>query len=146
MEFKRFLVNKLMLFFMLSTLITIAVSLIGSVFDGGARFGYDVLLEPVQYAALCMLPTFVTWSKYELSTRHLLIRKALMLLLIEAEVLFLAFRSPVIDTDNRVVVLTLAGTVLVIFALAQLFNWIKDSAEARRLNADLLQFQQIHEE
>ena len=39
MEFKRFLIHKLGLFFMLSTLITLAVSLLGTAFDSGARFG-----------------------------------------------------------------------------------------------------------
>ena len=43
MEFKRFLVNKLILFFMLSTLIAAAVSLVGSAFDSGARLGYGAL-------------------------------------------------------------------------------------------------------
>ena len=60
MELKRFLVNKLILFFMLSTLISVAVALIGSAFDSQARIGYDGLLAPVKYAGLCLLPTLVT--------------------------------------------------------------------------------------
>ena len=71
MEFKKFLIEKMTLFFMLSTLITAAVSLIGSAYDTEALFGYDALLAPLRYAALCILPTFVTWSKHELSLREL---------------------------------------------------------------------------
>ena len=70
MEFKRFLINKLILFFMLSTLITIAVSLIGSAFDSSALLGYDSLLTPIKYAGLCILPTLVTWSRRELSAKQ----------------------------------------------------------------------------
>jgi hypothetical protein len=145
MEFKRFLVNKLTLFFTLSTLITVAVSLIGSAFDGDARFGYDSLLAPIEYAALCMLPTLLTWSRHELSPRELLLRKALILVLLEGEMLFIAFTSTAIDTGRVQVVLTLAGSVLVIFVLTNLFLWLKDSAEAKKMNLDLAKYQKLHE-
>ena len=144
MEFKRFLINKLILFFMLSTLITVAVSLIGSAFDPDSRFGYDALLVPVVYAALCMLPTLVTYSKRELAPKQMLIRKAIMLVLIEAVVLLIAFKSSVIDTHRIQVVLVITGSVLVIFVLANLFLWLKDSAEAKKLNLDLEKFQKLH--
>ena len=145
MEFKRFLVEKLTLFFMLSTLITLAVALIGSAYDSGGRIGYADLLSPIRYAALCMLPTLVTWSPRELSVKELLCRKALMLVLLEAVVLLAACSSPAIDTGNARVVLTLAGSVLVIFLLANLFLWVKDSAEAKKMTLDLARFQQLHE-
>ena len=144
-EFKRFLVNKLILFFTLSTLITIAVSLTGSAFDPGARFGYGALLAPIEYAGLCLLPTFVTWSRRELSPKQMLVRKALMLVLLEAVILFLAFRSPAIDTGDAKVVLTLAGSVLVIFVLVHFFTWLRESAEAKKMNRALAQFQKLHE-
>ena len=145
MEFKRFFVSKLILFFTLSTLIAVAVSLIGSAYDSGASLGYDALLAPIRYAALCLLPTLVTWSRRELSARELLVRKALMLVLLEAVILLLVFRSPAIDTGRVQVVLTIAGSVLVIFVLANLFTWLRESAEARKLNRDLAAFQQLHE-
>jgi len=145
MEFKRFLVNKLILFFMLSTLITVAVFLIGSAFDSDARFGYGALLSPIKYAALCLLPTLVTWSRHELTTKQLLLRKALMLVLLEAVILLIAFTSPAIDTGSTEVVLTIAGSVLVIFVLANLFIWLHESAEAKKMNVDLARFQKLHE-
>ena len=144
MEFRRFLINKLILFFMLSTLITLAVCLIGSVYDSGALFGYDAMLSPVKYAALCILPTLVTWSRRELTMRQLLLRKALMLVLIEAVILFIAFTSPAIDTRRAEVVAAIAGSVLVIFLLANLFNWLRNSAEAKRMSRDLEVFQKQH--
>lgn len=145
MKFKRFLVNQLTLFFMLSTLIAVAIALIGTFFDGEARFGYEALLTPIKYAALCLLPTLVTYARRELSPKEMLLRKALTLALIEAEILFIAFTSSAIDTGRIEVVLSLAGSVLVIFVLANLFLWLRDSAEARRLNCDLAAFQKRHE-
>ena len=145
MEFKKFLVNKLILFFMLSTLIAATVALMGSAFDGEARLTYGDMLSPLRYAALCLLPTLVTWSRRELSPRAMLLRKALMLVLLEAVVLLLAFTSPNIDTDRVEVVLALAGSVLVIFVLVHLFLWLKDAAEAKKMNRDLEQFRKRHE-
>lgn len=144
MEFRRFLVNKLILFFMLSTLITVAVALIGTVYDSGAQLSYSELLAPVKYAALCLLPTLATWSRHELSIRALILRKVLVLLLLEAVILFIAFTSPAIDTARTEVVLTLAGSVVVIFVLVNLFNWLRGSAEAKKLNRDLAAFQRQH--
>lgn len=146
MEFKKFLVDKLTLFFMLSTLITAAVSLIGSSYDRDALLGYDALLSPLRYAALCMLPTFVTWSGHELSVGELLFRKVLMLVLLEGVMLYIAFTSPVIDTGRIRVVLTIMGSVLVIFLLVNLFLWLRDLAEAGKMNRDLENFRRSHEE
>ena len=55
MDFKRFLVNKLILFFMLSTLIAVAIALMGSAFDGEARLTYGDLLAPLRacWSSLC---------------------------------------------------------------------------------------------
>ena len=145
MEFKRFLMGRLTLFFILSTLITVAVSLLGSAFDPEALLRYQDLLTPLKYAGLCLLPTLVTWSRRELSLRQLLVRKALMLALLEGEILAIAFHSPAIDTQRPSVIITLAGSVLVIFVLANLFLWLKDFVKAKRLNRELSAFQRLHE-
>ena len=145
MDLKRFLINRLILFFILSTLIAVAVSLIGSAFDPDAGLSYGSLLMPIEYAALCMLPTLVTYSQRELSPKAMLLRKTLMLILLEAVILFIAFTSPGIDTGSVEVVLAIAGSVFVIFALANLLLWLKDSAEAKSLNRDRERFRKLHE-
>ena len=144
MELKKFLVNKLILFFLLSTLITAAVALIGNRFDSAARLSYLDLLTPIRYAALCLLPSLVTYSKRELSPKKTLLRKLLMLVLLEAVIGGIAFMSPAIDTSRPAVVLSIAGSVLLIFVLANLFLWLKDAAEAKKLIKALEQFQQSH--
>ena len=143
MGFRQFLINKLILFFMLTTLITLAMSVIGSAFDSEARFGYDALLSPLVFAGCCVLPTFVTYSRRELTIRELLPRMVLELLLIEAVVLGLILTSPVVDTTGPAVPVV-AGSVLVIYALVYLFDWLRESAEAKRMNEDLQAFRRAH--
>ena len=144
MSFKQFFIEKLSLFFMLTTLITIAIFVIGSAFDADARFGYAAMMTPLRYAACCVLPTFVTYSRRELKKKELIARMALELVLIEAVMLFFAFTSPVIDTNRISVVLVIAGSVLIIYIMARLFSWLRESAEARVLNEDLRRFRQMH--
>ena len=120
------------------------VALVGSAFAPAERFGYKTMLLPIRYAALCMLPTFVTFSKRELSPRSLLVRKALMLVLIEAVMMIIAFAGPEIDSDRPEVILVIAGCVLVIFVLVHLFLWLKDAAEAKKLNLELTAYQTLH--
>ena len=145
MRLKQFFINKMILFFMLTTLITIAIFLIGSAFDGDARFGYDAMLSPIVFAGSCVLPTLVTYSKRELKPKEMLSRMVLEFFLIEAVVLGLAFASPAIDTSRKSVVLAIAGSVLVIYFMACFFSWLKESAEAKGMNEDLIQFQKLHE-
>ena len=71
-------------------------------------------------------------------------RVALQFLLTEAVILFLAFRSPAIDTSRPAVLLSIAGSVLVIFLLAFLISWLTNAAQARQVNAELLDFQRRH--
>jgi type IV secretory pathway VirB3-like protein len=68
-----------------------------------------------------------------------------MLVLLEGVILGIAFTSSVIDTSRIQVVLVIAGSVLVIFVLTHLFMWLKDSAEAKRINLDLEKYQKVHE-
>ena len=144
MNLKQFLIRKLMLFFTLSTLITVAVVILGEVFDPEARFGYEGFLSPLIYAGACVLPSLATWSKRELKPRELLLRELIQFLVTEAVVLGLAFRSPTIDTSRPAVVLGIAGSVLVIYLLVFLLSWLTNTAQARRVNEELLEFQRLH--
>ena len=146
MDLKPFLVQKLSLFFMLTTLITLVICAFGLYLDADAQFGYNELLTPVRISALCVIPTLVTYSSRELSPREMKVRMGLELVLIEAVVLGIAFTSPVIDTTQATVVLAIAGSVLGIYVLARFFSWLHDSAQARELNAELARFQQLFEE
>ena len=144
MSFKQFLVGKLNLFFMLTALITVAVWFLGSRFDAEARFGYDAFLSPLLYAGCCVLPSLVTFSKRELKRREWLVREALQFLLTEGVMLFLAFRSPAIDTSRPAVVAGIAGSELVIYLLVFFLLWLTNSVEAKKIDGELQRFQRLH--
>lgn len=145
MDFKQFLTQKLMLFFTLSTLIGVAMYILGDILDPNARFGYDLLLSPMIYAGACVLPSLAAWSKRELKPRELLLRELIQFLLTEAIVLELSFSSSAIDTSRPDIVVGIAGSVLVIYLLAVLLSWLVNSAQAKKVNEELLAFQRLHE-
>lgn len=126
---------------MLTTLITIAIFLIGSVYDGDASFGYEAFLSPLIFAGACVLPTFVTYSKRELRLKEFLVRLVIEFLLIEGVVIAIACASSTIDTGRVEIVLALAASVLVIYVMVCAFAWLKASVEARKLNEDLIRYQ-----
>lgn len=130
---------------MLSTVISIAICVTGSVFDTGAQFGYKELLTPLVYAACCVIPTFATYSKRELTMREMMPRMALELVLIESVMMYIAWSSPMIDTTRPAVIAAIAGSVLAIYILARLYSWLRDSAQARMINSDLEKFQKQYE-
>lgn len=144
MSLKQFLLRKLMLFFTLTTLITVAIYILGVHFDPEARFGYDSLLSPLIYAGCCVAPSLVTWSKRELKPGELLLRELLQFLLTEAVVLGLAFRSRMIDTSQPAVLMGIAGSVLVIYLLVFLISWAVNSAEALETDRELQKFRRLH--
>ena len=55
MNLRQFLLRKLMLFFTLSTLITVAIYILGASLDPAARFGYTGFLSPLIYAGACVI-------------------------------------------------------------------------------------------
>ena len=130
MDFKQFLIQKLMLFFTLSTLIGAAMYVLGAILDPNARFGYDVLLSPLIYAGACVLPS--------------LVRELIQFILTEAIVLGLAFSSSAIDTSRPDILFGIVGSVLVIYLLVFLLSWLVNSAQAKQVNEELLAFQRLH--
>ena len=145
MSMKQFIMRKLFQFFLLSSLISAAICILGLIYDKEAQFGYEVFLSPFIFASACILPTFVTYSGRELLLKELLPRKVLEFLLIEAMVLGIAHLSPGIDTGKPSVVLSLAASVLVIYVLVCLLEWLREAAEAKEMNQSLQKLQQRYE-
>ncbi len=146
MSLKEFLMDKLMLFFTLSTLITIGIWILGSILDAETLFGYEAFLSPLMFAGACVLPTLVTYSKQELSVKQLIIRKILQFFLIEAVVLCIAFCSEAIHTEEVRTVVMLAVSVCVIYAVVHVIEWVQDSLQAQKMTAELLKLQEPEKE
>lgn len=146
MKLKDFLYRQLMLFFILTTLITAAIIILGNIFDPGAQLEYNAMASPIIFAALCVLPGLVMYSRRELSVGQVIFRKIIQLVLIEAEVLTVAFCSSSIPTEKAGTVAALAFSVIAIFAAANFFSYLTDLHTANQLTSMLTSFQKQNTE
>ena len=142
MTFKEFLISRVRLFFFLTTMILAATAVLGGFLAPEQQLMYYNLYSPIIIAALCVLPTCVTYFKKEPTVRQYIIRDLLELALIEAVVLFL-ISPPKQYSGNKVVFYIILGTaVMFIYLIAMLMMWLQKKLESEKLTEQLRQLQE----
>ena len=129
------------LYFILVTLITVLLLILGTLLDGDRTFSYEAFLSPLVYAAIGVIPVFFVNDEKEVSLKGLLVQRIIQLLIIEAAMLGIAFLGKNIDTDRSEVVIGIAVGVVVVFALSIIVEYLFEASIAQKLNEDLERFQ-----
>ena len=129
------------LYFILVTLITVLLLILGTLLDGDRTFSYEAFLSPLVYAAIGVIPVFFVNDEKEVSLKGLLVQRIIQLLIIEAAMLGIAFLGKNIDTDRSEVVIGIAVGVVVVFALSIIVEYLFEAYIAQKLNEDLERFQ-----
>lgn len=129
------------LYFILVTLISILLMVLGLMFDSDRVFGYEVFLSPLIYAAIGVIPCFFINTERELSMKILIIRRAVVLLVIEAMMLTLAYSAESIPTERKGVVPGIAIGIVIVFILSSVIEYVFELAGARELNEALSVYQ-----
>jgi len=129
------------LYFILVTLITVLLMILGLMFDSDRTFGYEIYFSPLLYALIGVIPVFVFHSDRELSMKRLVIRNILRLLLVEALVMMLVFKAPSIPSDRPEVVAGIAVGITVVYILTMVVEYIFELIQARELNTYLEEYQ-----
>jgi len=142
MNIKEFLMRRIYLYFVLVTLITVAIMFMGIIFDGERTFGYDSLASPLIFAAFSIMPTFVMYSSKELSIKQVIVRKLIQFVMIEGIVIAIACLSPVIDSNNIGILMLLSLIVLVIYILVNAAMWLQNYMLAKKLTEEIIQYQE----
>ena len=81
------------LYFILVTLITILLMVVGMLFDSDRTLSYDAYFSPLFYAFIGVIPVFFFQSDKELSMKQLIIRGVIQILIIEAAILLIVFND-----------------------------------------------------
>lgn len=134
---KEYIKEHLSSFFIITTLINIAMYILGIIFRPDQQFGYEAFIYPPLNAALCCIPGLIMYSKKELSIKQMLIRKILQLFMIILIMLILTMGA---DFEPG----TAAGltiSVIVIFIAVHLIQWYLDIKTAARMTEALKAFQ-----
>lgn len=128
-------------YFILVTLITILMFVLGTLFDSDRTLGYDAYLSPLIYAAIGSLPNLLLGSYKELSVKGLLLRRFFELIFIEATVLVIAFSVSSIPTERTSVVAGLAVGIAVVYILTIVVEYIIELGNSKKLNEALYRYQ-----
>ena len=129
------------LYFILVTLITILLMVVGLIFDSGRTFSYEAFFSPLFYAFIGVIPVFFFQSDKELSMKQLIIRSIIQILLIEVAILLIVFKVPSIPSDRIEVVISIAVGILIVYILSLVIEYIFELTQAREMNAYLEEYQ-----
>ena len=143
MNIKEKLGEAFRLYFILVTLISILMMILGLAFDSDRVLGYDVFLSPLIYALIGVLPVFFFGNEKEISMKRLIINRLISLFFIEAVIIILAFSSKNIPTERKGVVLGIAVGIAVVFVIALFLEYVLELTQARRMNEALEKYQSI---
>lgn len=128
-------------YFMLATMILGVMAVLGTQFMPEVRFGYEAFEMPLIYAAYGTLPNVVMYSKKELSMKQLVIRKIIQLVLVEIIVVSVALPKEIIKSGNHEMITILVISILIIYVLTHLIDWLQNYTTAKQMTEELMKFQ-----
>jgi len=144
MDFKTFFVKKVMIsFYITVTFITLAMAIVGLIFEPETRLGYEAFLSPLLFGAIATFPKLITYSKEELSVKQTLLRNVIHFLLLEVLILGSLYFAEILTSSSMTV--SLAVTVLIIYVAVSVIMWINDKKTAVQINQALKVLQYHHE-
>lgn len=143
MSFKEHLKSTFSSFFVIVTLVNLATFVLGSIFHPGATFGYEAFLSPILYGSISIVPMLAMYSKKERTLKQEIVRKIVLLLVIEA--LLIIFGMGIENvTDNIFRTISFVISVAVIFVLVNIIEWLLGLRTAKQINVKLKEFQNRH--
>lgn len=136
MKFKEYLLQKVIpTYFMLVTFLVLFIYLAGRILEPEAQFGYDVLLSPLIYAGIGILPDLFAYSRKEYNMKQTMIRKLIQLCVLISLILGFSFAMGVIK--NWITAVVIFCGVLVIYGILEIILWWIELRTARLLTQAL---------
>ena len=141
MSFKEHFKAVMSQFFVIATLINLAIFILGEIFRPDDKFGYEAFLAPLIYAAISLVPMLCMYSKNELTVKQHIFRELLQLIFIEVILIFLGLGTDSLKPENLALTASFALSVFIIYVLVYVIAWLLDLNTARQINTDLKSFQ-----
>ena len=140
MNFKTFFVQKVVIgFFVSFTLISIAMLILGYTFEPDRQFGYDIFLSPLVFALVATIPSMLGFSSKEMSVKQAIIRKIILLVLLEVLILSVLYIANIITSINMFI--SLGVSIALIDGTAELVLWVNDRKTATQLTNQIKHYQ-----
>ena len=136
---KAFLKRCLLEYFIITTCVTAAIAILGLSVDPAARFGYEAYFSPLIFGLVSLMPSFVTYSRKELSFRQTIVRKVLHVIMLEAMLIAFGFWAGILHGAADASLFGL--TVFIVYLAVNLTSWQIDKKDASEINKTLKSLQ-----
>lgn len=140
MSFNDFFKKSLMNFFIIVTCISAVIGILGLIYEPSRKFGYEAYFSPLIFGVISIIPSFVTFSKKELTPKQMAFRNMLQLIVLECLILTTGYLSGIMK--DKMVLISVASSVIIVFVIVNFISWIIDSKTATILNENLKAFQE----
>ncbi len=139
MSLKAFLKKCLLEYFIITTCVTAAIAVLGLALDPDARFGYEGFISPLIFGFISIIPSFITYSRKELSFRQALVRKVFQVIVLEAVLTGFGFWAGLLHVLADTAFFIIA--VFIVYLMVNLISWKLDKKEAVQINKTLRSLQ-----
>lgn len=139
MSFKTFLKRCLLEYFIITTCVTAATAILGLTLDPAAKFGYESFFSPLIFGFVSLVPSFITYSRKELSFRQTLVRKVLHVIVLEAILVGFGFWAGILRDPTGASFF--AFVVFIVYLTVNLISWNLDRKDANEINKTLKSLQ-----
>lgn len=140
MELKDIFKRALKDYFIIVTLICLAMFIIGALCFPEEKIGYEAFEAPLLYALFGVIPMAVMYSRKELSVKQFVFRKVIQLISIEAIIIAVLCGGDYLPMTLPSV-FGLAVLVAVIFVLTHVIEYLLDAKRASDLTKELSDYQ-----
>ena len=131
-----------MSFFIIVTLVNIAIFLSGMILAPDEKIGYTAFIVPVIDGVLGIIPGLVMYSKRELSVKQMAVREVIQLISIELIIFLFMFGFSGVSAEQVPRLIVVIGSVAVVFVAVKVIMYLFDFRTARRMTDELKLFQE----
>ena len=129
--------NNLMSFFIIVTLVNIAIFICGIVLAPDEKLGYTAFIVPVIDGLLGVIPGLVMYSKRELTVRQMIVRDIIQLLSIELIILVFTFGFSGFSNVDVPKFLAIVLSVAFVYVGVVVIMYLLDFRTAKKMTDDL---------
>ena len=133
--------NNLMSFFIIVTLVNIAIFVCGIVLAPDEKLGYTAFIVPVIDGLLGVIPGLVMYSKRELTVKQMIVRDIIQLLSIELIIILFSFGFSGFANVDVPKFLAIVLSVAFVYVGVVVIMYLLDFKTAKKMTDDLKAFQ-----
>ena len=133
--------NNIMSFFIIVTLVNIAIFISGMILAPDEKLSYAVFIVPVIDGILGVIPGLIMYSKRELTVKQIIVRDIIQVISIELIMLLFSFGFSGFESADVPRLIAVIGSVALVYVGVVAIMYALDFRTAKKMTDDLKAFQ-----